>query len=609
MSYVGFRKSWQGYSLAPRVLSTRLSRAIVVNAVQLMNMIATRTRRFAVAGRAARFFTPLAVALLACGVARADTPAPGNDLAVTSSNLAVTISVLTNDIDPGNQLGILQVTAPAHGTAVINSNTAVLTPQLEGLFQFSAVQLSNTVKQINNTNLYPRSTLTNGTWMTSSVSDWIVGFFPGAMWYIYEQTGDTNYLNWARQWTAGIASQDHITNDDDVGFQVNTSFGNGLRITGDTNYRSVVITAAQSVTNGYSIPAMSVGEYLPPTNLEVILDTMMNLELLYHATDLNGNTNIASKAINHEIRVLTNQIRSDNSTFEMVYYDTQNGVLTFQGTRAGYANSSTWSRGQAWATYGLTVGYRETGYLPFLDAAQRLAGFFITNVPPDYVPYWDYDAPQPAPRDSSAASITMSALIQLSQLTTNLTNAALYWTEANNILQSLASTNYLAEGTTNSSILLHGTGNTPVIADPEVDVGLIYGDYYFVEGLRRFALVYGRNTITYTPNPGFTGTDSFTYQVCDSAGQTATATVTVVVQPGGPAPSFNIAASYDPATRDPVISFPTTSGYLYSVQYRDATGTPGLWSTLATNLVGSGATMYATDSVPSTARLYRVLEH
>jgi unsaturated chondroitin disaccharide hydrolase len=578
-----------------------------------MSMIATQTRSLRAAKRIALF--AFAIAWF-CVSACAGTPAPEDDLAVTSSNLAVTISVLTNDIDTNNQLGILQVTAPAHGTATINSNPAVLTPELQGLFQFAAVQLSNTVKQVNNTNLYPRRTLANGTWTNSNVTDWIVGFFPGEMWYLYEQTGDTNFLKWAREWTAGIASQQHVTNTDDVGFMIDTSFGNGLRITGDTNYRSVVITTAQSFTNRYNaiIRSLADDENLPPTNFQTILDTMMNAQLLYHAADLTTNTNFSFKAYNHQLRAMTNQIRADNSTFHMVMYSTVNGALTFQGTRAGLDNSSTWARGHAWAIYAFTAGYHETGYLPFLDAAQRVSQYYIdtvlSNVPADYVPYWDFDATGTnQPKDSSAAAITLSGLIQLSQVTTNLTNAALYWGEAHNIFESLASTNYLAQGTTNSSILLHGTGNTPVLPDPEVDVGLIYGDYYFVEALRRFALVYGRNTINYTPNPGFTGTDTFTYQVCDDAGQTATATVTVVVQPGGAPPSFTAAASFEPAGHAPIISFQTTSGYLYSVQYRDADGTPGLWTALTTNMVGSGSTMSVTDAVPPTARLYRVLAH
>lgn len=583
-----------------------------INNVQIMNSPAAKTRT----PRVTALFALLGVAMLFCSRARADLPSPTNDLAVTPSNQPVTIFVLTNDVDPGNQLAVLQVTAPAHGTAIINSNAAVLTPELSNLFQFATVQLSNTVKQLNNTNLYPRRTLSNGAWFNTNVADWVSGFFPGTMWYVYEQTGDTNLLNWAREWTAGIASQEHVTNTDDIGFMINTSFGNGQRITGDTNYRSVLLTAAQSLTNRYNPTVRSLADdlLLAPTNFQVILDTMMNSELLYHATDLTGNTNFAFKSYNHQLRAMTNQIRTNssiltnNSTYHMVLYSTVNGALTFQGTRAGYANWSTWARGHAWAIYAFTMGYRETGYLPFLDAAQRVTSYYINNAPADYVPYWDFNDPSipNAPRDSSAAAISLSGMIQLSQLTTNLTNAAQYWAEAHNIFESLASTNYLAQGTTSSGILLHGTGEPPQFPQPEVDVSLVYGDYYFVEAMRRFALAYGRNNITYQPNPGFTGTDTFTYQVCDSAGQTATATVTVVVQPTNAPPSFTVAASIDPVTKSPVISFPTATGYIYYVQYRDDLGSTNAWSTLATNIIGCNTMTNFSDLSAVTTRFYRV---
>ena len=165
---------------------------------------------------------------------------------------------------------------------------------------------------------------------------------------------------------------------------------------------------------------------LTPPTFEVILDTMMNGDLLYHVADIAGNTNYSWKIYNHQLRAMTNQVRADNSTFHLADYNTVTGALTSQGTRAGYSSTSTWARGHAWAIYMFTRGYLETGYLPFLDAAQRVANYYITNVPADYVPYWDFQAPDipNAPRDSSAAAITLSGLLQLSQVTTNLTNAA-----------------------------------------------------------------------------------------------------------------------------------------------------------------------------------------
>jgi unsaturated chondroitin disaccharide hydrolase len=544
------------------------------------------------------------------GAAWADPPNAVPDLAIAVQNQATTISVLTNDFDTeSNQLAILQVSPPAHGTVVINSNAPVTTPELSNLFRFSALQLSNTVVLMGNTNTYPRSTKTNGSWNTVNNSDWTSGFFPGCLWYVYEQTGDPNFKKWAQQWTGGIASQQFNTNTDDIGFMINTSFGNGYRITGSNAYQSVLLQAAHSLTNRYNavVKCLADDQLLPPTNFEVIIDTMMNSELLYHATDINGDTNLSVKAYTHATRAMTNQIRADNSTFQRVLYSTVNGALTFQGTRAGYSNISTWARGQAWAIYSFTMAYRETGYQPFLNAAGRVATWYLTHAPPDYVPYWDFDAPDipNAPRDSSAAAITLSALVQLSQLATNLQDSATFWAGAHNILESLGSTNYLAQGTTSKGILLHGTGEPPQFPSPEVNVSLTYGDYYFLEALRRYTQAYGRTNVTYTPSPGFTGIDTFTYQVCDSGGNCSTGTVTVLVVGTNAVPAFNAQLSR-PVAQPPMISFPTVSNHVYEVDYANSLTPPLQWNFLAPYLTGSNSVLSVNDTNPAPQRFYRV---
>ncbi len=471
------------------------------------------------------------------------------------------------------------------------------------------MQLSNTVQQVGNTNLYPRSTQTNGSWKTVNNSDWTCGFFSGCLWYLYEQNGDPNFKKWAQQWTAGIASQRLNTNTDDIGFMINDSFGNGYRVTGDPNYRSILLQAARSLTNRYNfvVKCLADDQLLSPPNFEVIIDTMMNTELLYHAADINSDTNFSIRAYTHATRAMTNQIRADNSTFQRVLYSTVDGSLLFQGTRAGYSNTSTWARGQAWAIYGFSMAYRETHYLPFLDAARRVAIYYLTNTPSDYVPYWDFDAPDipNAPRDSSAAAITLSALVQLSQLETNMQDSATLWAGAHNILESLASTNYLAQGTTSSGVLLHGTGEPPQFPSPEVDVSLIYGDYYFIEALQRYAEAYGRTNVTYTPDLGFTGTDTFTYQVCDSGGNCSTGTVTVLVVGTNAIPAFNVQVSM-PMTQRPRISFPTVSNHIYEVDYADNLMPPIQWNPLAPYLTGSNAVISINDTNSEPQRFYRV---
>ena len=133
------------------------------------------------------------------------------DQAATVQNVPVTIPVLGNDQDAAsNQLAILQVTQPANGTVIINANGTAANAELARLLQFAAVQLSNTVMQLGSTNLFPRSTLTNGLWATAMATNdlygWVNGYFPGALWYVFEMTGDPHFEVWGQQWTSALAS-------------------------------------------------------------------------------------------------------------------------------------------------------------------------------------------------------------------------------------------------------------------------------------------------------------------------------------------------------------------------------------------------------------------
>jgi len=537
------------------------------------------------------------------------------DQAATVQNVPVTIWVLSNDQDAAsNQLAILQVTKPANGTVIINTNGTAANAELARLLQFSAVQLSNTVTQMGSTNLFPRSTLTNGLWATAVASDdlygWINGYFPGALWYVFEMTGDPHFEGWAEQWTSALTAQQYSTNTDDVGSILEFSFGNGYRLTTNPVYKAVLVQGARSLTNRYNTVVQSVADYhlLAFPNFEVLLDTMINLELLYDGAALSGDATLSTKAYNHALRAMTNQVRPDSSTFQKVVYYVTNGAVHSQGTLDGCSATSVWSRGQAWGIYGFTLAFRETTNEPFAATAQRLANYYLTNCPADLVPYWDFLpwACTPVPsRDSSAAAITLSALIQLSQLTTNLSDSATDWLGARRILSSLGSTNYLAQGTSSSGILLHGTGESPQDSSPEVDVSLIYGDYYFVEALKRYTDVYRRTTVTYTPNPGFQGTDTFTYLACDSAGNCSTATVSVAVQPPTQ-PPFSIQIGEAPGAQGMTISFPSAAGRAYEVQYKNDLSAASAWINLFTNLPGSGSVIDVIDTNPANWRFYRV---
>lgn len=213
---------------------------------------------------------------------------------------------------------------------------------------------------------------------------------------------------------------------------------------------------------------------------------MMNLELLFEATKLTGDSTFCRVALSHADRTLKEQFRPDGSCFHVVDYDPQDGTVRSRQTAQGYADSSAWSRGQAWAIYGYTVCYRETGRQIYLDQALKTFNFMKNHphMPADRVPYWDMDAPgiPNEPRDASSATVIASALYEIS--TFDVPQAEEYRTYADSIMSSLTSPDYTAApGTNGLFLLMHSVGSIP--HNSEIDVPLNYADYYYMEALKR----------------------------------------------------------------------------------------------------------------------------
>ncbi|SHF25948.1 Glycosyl Hydrolase Family 88 [Mariniphaga anaerophila] len=321
--------------------------------------------------------------------------------------------------------------------------------------------------------------------------DWTSGFFPGTMWYMYELTGDTLWRGYARKYTEALDSVKYLTWHHDVGFMVECSFGNGLRL-GENEYRDVIVQAAKSLSSRFRpvpgiIQSWNVNRGWQSQRgweCPVIIDNMMNLELLFNATRLSGDSTFYNIAVSHANQTLKNQYRADNSCYHVVDYSLSSGEVRSRETAQGYAHESSWARGQAWGIYGFAVCYRETRDLRYLAQAKKAFEFIIShkNFPADFVPYWDFDAPgiPDEPRDASAAAIMASALYEIA----GFDNYSYYKEWADKIMQSLASPAYFAEtGENGGFLLMHSVGSIP--HGQEIDVPLNYADYYFLEALKR----------------------------------------------------------------------------------------------------------------------------
>jgi len=361
---------------------------------------------------------------------------------------------------------------------------AQLDPQQ--LLQFSGTQLQATSDAIPSHIQYPTATTnTSGKWVwqTTSPSAWTSGFFPGSLWQLYNHTGATQWKTLAESWTADIATQQNNTSTHDVGFMVYYSFGIGYELTGRLDYKAVTLQTAYSLSTRYSKIVGCIRSW-NGNGFQVIVDNMLNLELLFWAAENGGPQIYKEMAINHSDHTIANHIRKAGNSWHLVVYDENTGAVLSQSNTPQGLNSpnGTWSRGQGWAVYGFTMAYRYTKLQRYLDTAQLCANWFIANVPSDWVPKWDFAVPDGSPKDSSAASITASGLLELSKYVDKATGEK-YKQVAVNILTSLASQNYLANRALTPAILLHAVGSLP--DNQYINVSLTYGDYYFIEALLR----------------------------------------------------------------------------------------------------------------------------
>lgn len=321
---------------------------------------------------------------------------------------------------------------------------------------------------------------------------WTSGFFPGSMWYLYELTGDEKWKNLGTKYTEAIEEVKNLTSHHDVGFMIGSSFGNGLRLTENEDYKEVIVQAAKSLSTRFRpvagvIQSWNVtGGWQAERGWEcpVIIDNMMNLELLFKATELSGDSSFYNIAVNHADKTMEHHFRPDYTTWHVIDYSLEDGSVRNKHTAQGHAHESTWARGQSWGIYGYVVCYRETGNPAYLEQAEKAFEAVAShpNMPEDGIPYWDFNAPDipDALRDASSAAIMASTLYELS----TYAKSDYYKGWADKIMQSLASPDYRANPGENGNFLLkHSVGSIPHGA--EIDVPLSYADYYFLEALKR----------------------------------------------------------------------------------------------------------------------------
>jgi unsaturated chondroitin disaccharide hydrolase len=339
--------------------------------------------------------------------------------------------------------------------------------------------------------LLPRSADSSGNLVTCTSKWWTSGFYPGTLWYLYEYSNNDTLKMFAEEFTQRVKNEQFTTDNHDVGFMINCSFGNAYRITGEPSYRNALLNASRSLMTRFHPVVGATRSWNTDKNNQhwqfaVIVDNMMNLELLLRSAEEFNEPSFRTAALSHADKTMMHHFRPDHSSYHVVSYDTLTGLPHAKQTAQGYSDSSSWSRGQAWGLYGFTMMYRLTKEKRYLEQAEHIADYILHHprLAADKIPYWDLDAPNipNAYRDASAGAIICSALIELSGYTDRKRSSE-YIDAAETQIRSLSSAHYQNSLPRAPFILKHSVGSIPHRS--EIDVPLTYADYYFVEALMR----------------------------------------------------------------------------------------------------------------------------
>ena len=340
---------------------------------------------------------------------------------------------------------------------------------------------------------FPSSATKNNQYGIIENIEWTDGFWTGLLWLAYEYTGDEKYRELADKNVASFKNRvekDIELDHHDLGFLYSLATVSGYKLTGSEDAREASIKAANKLISRYQEKGEFIqawGELGSKDLYRFIIDCLLNIPLLYWASDETGDAKYRNIANKHFVTSCNNVIRDDASAFHTFYMDNETGKPLRGVTRQGYSDDSAWARGQAWGVYGIPLNYRYTRNESCFNLYEGMTNYFLNRLPKDNVCYWDliFNDGDDHSKDSSAAAIAVCGMHEMNKYLPEVDeNKEVYKYAMHNILRSLMENYMNPEIEPGKPVLLHGVYSWH--SGKGVDEGNIWGDYFFLEALIRF---------------------------------------------------------------------------------------------------------------------------
>ena len=340
---------------------------------------------------------------------------------------------------------------------------------------------------------FPSSATKNNQYGIIENIEWTDGFWTGLLWLAYEYTGDEKYRELADKNVASFKNRvekDIELDHHDLGFLYSLATVSGYKLTGSEDAREASIKAANKLISRYQEKGEFIqawGELGSKDHYRFIIDCLLNIPLLYWASDETGDAKYRNIANKHFVTSCNNVIRDDASAFHTFYMDNETGKPLRGVTRQGYSDDSAWARGRAWGVYGIPLNYRYTRNESCFNLYEGMTNYFLNRLPKDNVCYWDliFNDGDDHSKDSSAAAIAVCGMHEMNKYLPEVDeNKEVYKYAMHNILRSLMENYMNPEIEPGKPVLLHGVYSWH--SGKGVDEGNIWGDYFFLEALIRF---------------------------------------------------------------------------------------------------------------------------